>query len=360
MEDGIISSVVPQEISVRIMADTYDRLETVIKPISYIKLSATPLLGRIKKMCMIDERIYIWDNVAGIVCYDMSGNLLYQMNSRGQGPSEYADINAFAVNTSSREFVIYDNAKQSLMFYSAEDGKFIRNHRLNSPVPTEISHFGGCFFYHNRFHRNYQEDASLHYYLLSSKDGIHIEQRYFKHKESEEQYSFSPSAHNLHDNFSKLYYCRDFDNIVYQVYEDSVAPRFQIELPQPLAESKVEEKPDEMSLLRSGYSLGITDVYESNSLLFFRFVKDGFIYSCLYNTKEKQQVCCAKRIKFLHSPFIDTINGVYKDCFYSILTPEYLDYALTEDSQDCPDIFKNYNPEEDNPIIAFYRPVIKK
>lgn len=76
-------------------------------------------------------------------------------------------------------------------------------------------------------------------------------------------------------------------------------------------------------------------------------MKDGYIWSCLYNVEESKQVYCAKRIKFLDSSLIDTIDGIYKDCFYSILTPEYLDYAFSENPlEDYPDLFKTYDVEE--------------
>ena len=262
VEEGVISSSVPQKLTVRLTEDIYDRLETVLQPVSYVKLSNTPLLGRIKKVCIIDEHIFVWDVASGIVCYDMSGKFLFLLNARGQGPGEYTDISAFTINTHLKELVIYDNAKQTLMFYSAKNGKFLRSEQFNKPAPTEMAYFGGYFLYNNRLHRNYQDDVSLHYSLLASKDGIHIDHRYFKHQEREEQYPFSVSMRNLHDNYSKLYYCRDFDNIIYQVDEDSVIPRFQVELPQPVPNSKIEERPDEMKLLRSGYSLGITDIYQ--------------------------------------------------------------------------------------------------
>lgn len=355
VEERTISSTTPQDVTVTITGDTYDHLENVLSPVSYVKLSAMPLLSHIKKIQIVDERIYVWDIAAGIVCYDIYGKLLFQINARGQGPGEYGNIDAFTVNSYIRQLVVYDNMKQSLMFYSIEDGKFIKKEKLNKPAPTEISYFGGYFYYHNRLHRNYQDDVSLHYYLLMSKDGIHVEQRYFEHEKNKEQYPFSPSRNNLYDNYSKLYYCRDFDNIVYQIYKDSIVPEFRIHLPQPLPISMIEEKPNEMDLLRSGYSLGITDVYEHDGILFFRFVKDGYIRSCLYNMKEKRQICCAKRIKFRHSSFIDTVDGIYKDCFYSILTPEYLDYALLEGAEECPEIFRTYNAQEDNPVIAFYQ-----
>ena len=74
---------------------------------------------------------------------------------------------------------------------------------------------------------------------------------------------------------------RDFDNIVYQIHEDSVVPRFRINLPNPLPASMIEERPNEMSLLRSGYSLGITDIYEYGGFIVFRFV-EGWIYLVLF------------------------------------------------------------------------------
>ena len=38
-----------------------------------------------------------------------------------------------------------------------------------------------------------------------------------------------------------------------------------------------------------------------------------------------------------------------------IITPETVDYALSEEpNKDYPDIIRNYNPDTDNPIIAFY------
>ena len=83
--------------------------------------------------------------------------------------------------------------KQSLMFYSTEDGRFVKSEKFNKPTPAEIAYWGGYFFYHNRLHRNYQDDISLHYYLLASKDGITIGKRYFKHENNKEDYPFSPS-----------------------------------------------------------------------------------------------------------------------------------------------------------------------
>lgn len=76
----------------------------------------------------------------------MSGELLFQLNARGQGLGEYTDINAFAVNASLHQLVIYDNMKQSLMFYSTEDGRFVKSEKFNKPTPAEIAYWEDTSF----------------------------------------------------------------------------------------------------------------------------------------------------------------------------------------------------------------------
>jgi hypothetical protein len=68
-------------------------------------------------------RIYIQDEMHRIVCYNMQGEVLFLIDSRGSGPHEYAGINAFAIDVNRKELVIYDNLKLSLMYYSSENGE---------------------------------------------------------------------------------------------------------------------------------------------------------------------------------------------------------------------------------------------
>ena len=45
---GVISLSSPQDVIVEMTGETYDKLETILQPVSYVKLSAIPLLSRIK------------------------------------------------------------------------------------------------------------------------------------------------------------------------------------------------------------------------------------------------------------------------------------------------------------------------
>ena len=53
---GVISLSSPQDVIVEMTGETYDKLETILQPVSYVKLSAIPLLSRIKKIQIADER----------------------------------------------------------------------------------------------------------------------------------------------------------------------------------------------------------------------------------------------------------------------------------------------------------------
>ena len=80
---GVVSLSSPQDVIVEMTGETYDKLETILQQVSYVKLSAIPLLSRITKIQIEDERIYLWDLFVGNVCYDVSGELLFQLNARG-------------------------------------------------------------------------------------------------------------------------------------------------------------------------------------------------------------------------------------------------------------------------------------
>ena len=56
-------------------------------------------------------------------------------------------------------------------------------------------------------------------------------------------------------------------------------------------------------------------------------------------------------------PIFQLIDGVYKGQFWGVLTPETIGYALSKEPKDYPDIFRKYDPDTDNPIIAFYKVV---
>ena len=337
--------------------DCFNHIEKYLKTVSYVKLAPEPLLTQIKNIHITEERIYVQDRTYQIVCYDMQGNVLFRIHNIGNGPGEYAEIHAFAINPDKTELVIYDNLRTSLHYYSALNGRYIKTEKFSKPNPSEMVFFDHVFFYNNRNHRNFPDDKALHHSLLASADGLNMDKGYFPHNEAEEEYIFSPSAQTFYDNGTFLYYCKNFDNTVYQLGKDSIVARYRIDLPNPLPFSKIEERANEWELIRSDYSFGISNVHECDGLLYFRFFHSGYIMATLYDLAEEKQICCVKALQehpVPSVPLIDVINGVYKGKFYGILHPEFIDYRVSKQPESYPDIFQQYNAQSDNPVIAFY------
>lgn len=349
-----------QAIPVEVENQNFEHLGDYLKTSAYIQLAAEPLLAAIKEIQIKNDKIYIHDAMSRIICYDMKGNVIFKIDAKGSGPGEYVGINAFAVNEQTYELVIYDNLKLSLLYYDANTGKHIKTEKFTKPNPTAFASADGTYFYDNQHHNNYPSDSLLHYSLLISKDGINMNQRYFIHNEAEAAYRYSPTPHPFSYNGKALYYCRNFDNIVYKLTPSGLEALYEIVLPNPLPFSKIEEKANEWELIKSEYSMGLSSIYECDSLLHFQFSKDGYLQSALYDLSQKKQIYCGKRLddKVGKSvPIFRLIDGVYKGQFWGYLASETIEYAVANEPKEYPEIIRRYNPDTDNPILAFYEVV---
>lgn len=347
-------------IPVHTEGDYFNHIEDYLRATSYVKLAPEPLLTQINDIHIVDDKIFVWDQAHQIVCYDMQGNLVYRIHGIGNGPGEFSGIHAFTVNPDKAEIVVYDNLRTSLLYYSMLSGRYLRTEHFSKPNPSEMVFFDGVYFYNNRYHQNYPNDSLLHYSLLVSADGLKMDKNYFPHNEAEENYIFSSSMQTFYDNDAALYYCRNFDNTVYQLGKDSIKARYFIDLPDPLPFSKVEERADEWELVKSDYAFGISNVYECDSLLYFCFSKSGYIQAALYDLAHDKQICCVKAMQNKAAPtipLISMINGVYKGRFFSVLSPDFIDYCVNNYAGEYPALFRQYDAQSENPVIAFYEVV---
>lgn len=360
IQTGEITAQELQTIHVKVENSSFEKLGDYLKAASYVQLPHEPLIGNVREIQIKNERIYLQDNLSRILCYDMQGNLAFKIDSQGNGPGEYAQIDAFAVNEDKRELALYDNMQQKLLFYNSDYGKFVRAERLTKPNPTAMAATEGTYFYSHPYHNNYPADTLLHYSLLASRNGTDITKHYFVHDAAESDYHFNVTPQPFSYNDSTLYYCRNFDNIVYEVSPDRLKAIYRIETPNPIPASKIAGKADEQELIESHYSMGIENVYRCGNLLYFQFSQSGFLQVALYDLSKKEQIYCGRRLADKSGkavPIHRLINGVYKNRFWGYLTPETIGWALNNEAKDYPDIFRNYNPEEDNLVIVFYETV---
>lgn len=346
-----------KSIAVQVEEGTFEHLGDYLAAESYVCLDTVPLLGELEKVEIKDGRIYVLDAFDKIVCYDMQGKTLFVLDARGAGPGEYASVTDFAVNVERQELMVYDRDKKTLLFYHPHTGKYLRSESFIKPSPGALAAWQGTYFYDNKSHDNYPDDTSLHYSLLVSEDGLNMERLYFPHVEAEAAYRFTITAHPFSYNDSVLYYCKNYDYIVYALTADGVQGAYDIRLPNPLPASMIRDKADELDLVRSAYSMGIEQVFECDGLLYFTFTKDGFWQSALYDLTHDRQIYCGRRMsdkKGKSVPLFRMIDGVYRHRFWGILSPDALAYEQEHRKEDIPDVLKDYNPETGNHAIAFY------
>lgn len=335
----------------------YNQLDKYLRLANLVKLASEPLLAPLKKVHIVNGCIYVLDRMNRFVCYDLEGKVLYQIYAVGNGPGEYSGINTFAMDTKRNELVLYDNIKTSLFVYTLDRGVYKRTEQLLKPNPTEMVFHQEAFFYNNRHHKNYPNDSLLHYSLLVANNSLKVDKVCFPHDDAEENYIFSPSLQTFSINGDTLYYCKNFDSKVYHVTKDSIFTCYDIALPNPLPISKINKHEDEMNLIQSDYSLGISHIYESHGLLYFRFLNGGYFWNVLYDLLENRQICCVKALQdnfTANVPIIDIVDGVYEGNFYSVLTPDFIDYKMNRELLNCSPVFQDYDEELDNPVIAFY------
>lgn len=88
------------------------------------------LLGRIDKIKIINDRIYIADTkLRSLAVYDMQGNFISQIGKRGQGPDEYVNLTDFDVDKEGNVFVL--DARQNKLLCYDKDFTCIDDTRLD-------------------------------------------------------------------------------------------------------------------------------------------------------------------------------------------------------------------------------------
>ena len=103
----------------------------MVEQVDYIKLDSSEPIGEISKMIVTGDKIFILDaHIAQqIFVFDRTGKLLYRIKNKGRGPKEYISIWDMQVDTIRNEILLNDALARSYLYFSADDGQFIRREK---------------------------------------------------------------------------------------------------------------------------------------------------------------------------------------------------------------------------------------
>ena len=186
---------------------------------SYIILSNNEVIGNIKRIIIDNDMIFMFDISHMIIfCYGMDGNMIYKIDRRGQGSTDYLHIEDFGIDPVSGRLFIYDDYLRKILVLDKLTGSFISSFQVLYAAPSKFGVIDGSFFYNIDDDRRAVEKKHKGYYLLYSETGKQIDNSFLRHDAAAEYYwSGGLTGHPFFYNNGKLLYKRSFDKRIYHL-----------------------------------------------------------------------------------------------------------------------------------------------
>lgn len=181
VEKADSSPIVSSTIHVELADTSFRQVDNLLMMDSYTILSNDIPLSDIRRILIEDDLIFILDRTPKIVCYNLDGEVVYQINQRGGGPEEYQNILDFVINKPLKQLIAYDSGKRRLVTYDLFTGKYLSAASTSKLAPMRIAMTNGRYFFDNPDHYNYPDQKEFHYSLLSSMTTNEISDRFFPH-----------------------------------------------------------------------------------------------------------------------------------------------------------------------------------
>ena len=325
---------------------------------SYIVLSNDEIIGNINRIIIDNDMIYMLDISQMIIfCYGMDGNMIYKIDRRGQGATDYIHIEDFGIDPVSGQLFIYDDYARKILVLDKLTGKYISDFQVTYAAPHKFGVINGSFFFNIDDNRRAVDKKYQNYYLLFSETGKQIDKYFLRHDAVAKYYFSGGKGHPFFYSEDKLLYNKMFDKRVYLLEKTGITPLYDIELPNQLPMRRIEEKMDPKDLIRSDYAYGLDDIYSNGQMLHFTFSKGGFVHSCFYDLHSDKILFCGARVLAdvrKNLPFYSLITGVYREKFYALVSSIEIESRRENRPELFPEDLKNVQPE-DNCIIAFYK-----
>jgi hypothetical protein len=123
-------------------------LSTIVDKIDVIPLefNVSCILGEIRKVAICGDNIFVLESQRSSAVYrfDMRGNFLNRIGSKGQGPEEIIELNDFTVNEEEQLIYLLDNYRQSILSCTF-DGEVKESIKINQ-YADQLHYKNGLFY----------------------------------------------------------------------------------------------------------------------------------------------------------------------------------------------------------------------
>ncbi len=294
-------------------------LSTITTKIEYIQLQTDSncFFGRIydkhKSIKFSKNRIFISDGHK-LLSFNHHGEFMAQYGRKGKGPSEFTEIERFAIIEDKEQIAILSNGVQKLLFFD-----FQGNHTRNLKIdfwPTDLTYFNNKLIFITPKGRRHRSN----YYTLSvmTLEGDLQKQLIFNENEKEvekkEKLKFGAFNHHYVLN-DTLYYWEYLYDIIWKISGNFRA------IPSDLIfysndkfpfESFLESSPIELNLITSRQYVKNREHLNTNRYMFFYINNKSRLNKIYYDKKNKESYSLQFRDKItnrLKFSFTNDIDG---------------------------------------------------
>jgi len=279
------------------------KMSDYVSGIKYLPLgnNENNVIGKIDKVVFYGNKIFILDSKTNkIVVYDNTGKYIFETENTGRGPGEYLNIADFIIDSANSNIELWDNGNRKLIVLDS-NGRFLSER----PIDLRMKKFGKLdsnlyvYFTCNYPNVGYAKKGSYNIYIEDSSNNVlkcFLPISELTHLKLADNNLFSKSE-------SGFNVAVPFDNHIYQITSEECIQRFNIRfnnfsLPDELLEVYAEsikgtrEEISNASIMlmnkinNNNYALGIHNIFENRSILFFQYQITGIgTFTTIFNKR---------------------------------------------------------------------------
>ena len=339
----------------------------ILDVVKYIPLQTINkvVIGEIKELIEHNGVYSLHDKLSScIYTFDKNGTHISTIAAKGKGPGEYLEIDAFTIDRTNGNVLIFDNRQRKLLTYN-QKGDFLMENKVDVSVTDIVKSKEGIFLNTEYlWNKNIFNSFPKQYQLIYLTDNNNISQN-LEYMYSDLLCKYPRISNKFSSNSNSLLYIDDVGNKIYNLFDDgAISERYTIDFGKmtiPMEYSKINKiedinylyklnKENKLALLREFIETRdhICLKYSFNTLVWTYF------YSKLTKNKanipliiyDKDGIQIPLPISSSDSTFISVINA-YE------LKQAYEKSNLTK-SERITDLYNSLNPT-DNPVLAIIK-----
>ncbi|MCP9612649.1 BF3164 family lipoprotein [Coprobacter tertius] len=318
-----------------------------------------------KDECLVNEAdkilykngiYYILDRQGNsLFLFDSDGKFISKILKKGEGPDEYSNLDAFAVDNDS--IWISDASSRSLICYGPDLKMIDRASTWERATGNDITLMNGKIYLATNWTGWNKKNSQIASYDIKNKDVTGL----WRVPPLNGDHALIRKSCQLADNGDSCLFIYSYCDTIFQIKDNKLTPAYQLSFTEryddvPLPIEKLMD-PQNKNIIR-----GIDYLKQTNTHIFFSYADDGLLISVIYNKKDNSCKTFPYFINsnlgemktYLYTTFFDGNNMI---CVYEPETIKNNDLSKISDIADR-EKFKQVSESlksDDNPVLIKYK-----